>query len=137
MFKMVFKLGMAGVIVAGLSSQAFAHAHLKSSTPADKSEVNTPAELDLTFSEELNLRFTGVKVTGPKKYAVKTGDAMLMDGNVGLMVPLSEKLAPGAYTVSGMRFPPTDTRPMAHLTFTVKPDRPQTALEACRFFNAS
>lgn len=121
MFKMVFKLGMAGAIVTGLSSQAFAHAHLKSSTPADKSEVNTPAELDLTFSEELNLRFTGVKVTGPKKYAVTTGDAMLMDGNVELMVPLSEKLAPGAYIVEWHALSADGHKTNGAFTFTVKP----------------
>ncbi|PZM15257.1 copper homeostasis periplasmic binding protein CopC [Rhizobium tubonense] len=121
MFKTLVKLGMAAVVVTGLSSQAFAHAHLKSSTPADKSTVTAPTELDLAFTEELNLKFTGVKVTGPKKGVVKTGDAMLMDGNVGLMVPLPEKLEPGAYTVEWHALSADGHKTTGAYSFTVKP----------------
>jgi methionine-rich copper-binding protein CopC len=42
---------------------------------------------------------TGVKVTGPDKTAVQTGDAILMDYNTTLMVPISGTLGAGVYTV--------------------------------------
>jgi len=88
---------LAVVIFAG---QAFAHAHLTKSVPADKATVAiSPAELDLHFSEELDLKFSGAEIIGPNKASVKTGDAILTDEGKTLMVPLPEKLDPGAYEV--------------------------------------
>jgi copper resistance protein C len=115
------KLALAALAVAGLSTQALAHAHLKSSVPADKSTVTAPQELDLTFSEELNLKFTGVKVSGPNKSVIKTGDAMLMDGKVGLMVPITETLGPGAYTVEWHALSADGHKTTGTFAFTVKP----------------
>jgi methionine-rich copper-binding protein CopC len=121
MSKTLAKFGLAALAIASLSTEAFAHAHLKSSVPADKSTVAAPQELDLTFSEELNLKFTGVKVTGPNKSAIKTGDAMLMDGKVGLMVPVSEKLGPGTYDVEWHALSADGHKTSGTFTFTVKP----------------
>ncbi|UWU31792.1 copper homeostasis periplasmic binding protein CopC (plasmid) [Rhizobium sp. WSM1274] len=91
---------VAAAASIAFASQAFAHAHLKSAAPASDSTVKqAPSELDLTFTEGLNLKFSGVKVTGPDKAAVKTGGGSLMDGDMTLMVPVSEKLEPGKYTV--------------------------------------
>jgi copper resistance protein C len=98
MSRFTFSLA-ASLIGAALAGPAFAHAHLESATPADKSTVAAPSELDLNFSEDLNLKFTGIKVTGPAKTVVKTGDGMLMNANKTLMVPVSGKLAAGAYKV--------------------------------------
>ena len=92
-------LSFAAVASLGIAGQAFAHAHLKSSVPADKAAVVAPGELDLTFTEGLNLKFSGITVLGPKKEEIKLGDGMLMDDGKTLMVPVSDKLAPGAYTV--------------------------------------
>jgi methionine-rich copper-binding protein CopC len=121
MSKTLAKFGLAALAIASLSTAAFAHAHLKSSVPADKSTVAAPQELDMTFSEELNLKFSGVKITGPNKGAVKTGDAMLMDEKVGLMVPVSEKLGPGAYNVEWHALSADGHKTSGTFTFTVKP----------------
>ena len=113
---------VAAAASLAFASQAFAHAHLKTSTPADKATVTTsPSELDLTFSEELNLKFTGVKVTGPKKTEVKTGAAMLMDGDKGLMVPVSEKLDAGTYQVEWHALSADGHKTNGTYSFTVKP----------------
>jgi methionine-rich copper-binding protein CopC len=118
-FKPLAALAFAAAL--GLATQAFAHAHLASSAPADKATVTvSPAELDLSFTEELNLKFTGVKVTGPKAKAVKTGDAMLMDGDKGLMVPVSEKLEPGVYTVEWHALSADGHKTNGTYSFTVK-----------------
>ena len=110
---------LALVIFAG---QALAHAHLTESVPADKATVATaPAELDLHFSEELDLKFSGVKVIGPDKASVKTGDAMLMDEGKTLMVPLSEKLGPGAYKVEWHVLSTDGHKTTGTYGFTVKP----------------
>ena len=45
------------------ASAAFAHAHLKSQTPAADSTVAAPADLRLTFSEGVEATFTKVTVT--------------------------------------------------------------------------
>lgn len=72
-----------------LSNAAYAHAKLEAAQPPINGTVkDAPAELDLKFSEELNLKFTGVKVTGPDNKEVKTDGDMLMDGDKTLMVSL-------------------------------------------------
>jgi len=114
-------LSVATVASIALAGQAFAHAHLKSSVPADKSAVASPGELDLTFTEELNLKFSGVTVTGPDKGEVKLGDVMLMDGDKVLMVPVSDRLAPGSYTVDWHVLSTYGHKTEGNFTFTVKP----------------
>jgi len=109
---------LASVAFAG---QAFAHAHLKSSEPADKAAVASPSELDLTFTEELNLKFSGLTVTGPDKKEIKLGEGMLMEGNKALMVPVSDELAPGSYTVEWHVLSTDGHKTNGSFTFTVNP----------------
>jgi copper resistance protein C len=105
-----------------LSAPAFAHAHLKSAVPAmDGTVAAAPTELDLTFSEDLNLKFTGVQVTGPDKAAIATGQAMLMNKNMTLMVPLSGQLAPGVYTVEWHALSGDGHKTQGSYKFTVQP----------------
>ncbi|WP_426204405.1 copper homeostasis periplasmic binding protein CopC [Pseudomonas sp. TWP3-1] len=51
---------LASVLV---TSQAFAHAHLKSQTPAADSTVTAPADLRLVFSEGVEASFTKITLT--------------------------------------------------------------------------
>lgn len=113
---------IAATASMALAGQAFAHAHLKSSVPAaDSSVKQAPSELDLSFSEGLNLKFSGVTVTGPDKKAVKTGSATLMDGDATLMVPVSDKLAPGKYTVQWHALSTDGHKTNGSYSFTVAP----------------
>lgn len=109
---------IAGLIAAG---PAFAHAHLKSAAPAPDSSVAAPTEIDLTFSESVNLKFTGIAVSGPKKEAVQTGEAMLMDADTTLMVPIEGTLAAGVYTVTWHALSSDGHKTSGSFTFTVKP----------------
>ncbi|MBY5357677.1 copper homeostasis periplasmic binding protein CopC [Rhizobium leguminosarum] len=111
----------AGASIA-LASQVFAHAHLKSAAPASDSTVKqAPSELDLTFTEGLNLKFSGVKVTAPDKAVVKTGGGSLMDGDMTLMVPVSQKLTPGKYTVEWHVLSTDGHKTNGTYSFTVAP----------------
>ncbi|MEJ0097845.1 MAG: copper homeostasis periplasmic binding protein CopC [Bauldia sp.] len=122
MTKFVSVLGVASLLVLGLTGAAWAHAHLTSAVPATGGTVSVaPTELDLTFSEGVNLKFTGVKVTGPGNAEVHVGDAMLMDGDTTLMVPISGTLVAGAYSVAWHALSTDGHKTTGTYTFTVKP----------------
>jgi len=83
---------------------AFAHAHLESQLPAANSEVTTPKELRLNFSEGVEEKFTKVAISldGPAEsteiiqtQSVTTDPA---DKKVLIVTP-SVPLAPGNYKV--------------------------------------
>lgn len=118
MFRILSVTALASIALAG---QAFAHAHLASSVPADKAAIASPGEIDLTFTEELNLKFSGLTLTGPDKGEVKLGDGMLEDGDKVLMVPVSGKLAPGSYTVDWHVLSTDGHKTNGTFTFTVNP----------------
>lgn len=96
------RVAMAALGLLGASGQALAHAHLKAAVPAvDGAVATAPRELDLTFSEGLELKFSGLKITGPDKKTVPTGAATLQaGGDTALVVPLAASLPPGTYEVA-------------------------------------
>lgn len=113
---------LSALALVGFAGQAFAHAHLTESVPADKATVATsPDELDLHFSEGLDVKFSGVKIIGPDKALVKTGDAMLTDEGQTLTVPFPEKLAPGAYKVQWHVLSTDGHKSTGAYDFTVNP----------------
>ncbi|TPK89421.1 copper homeostasis periplasmic binding protein CopC [Mesorhizobium sp. B2-4-12] len=107
---------------ATLSSTACAHAHLEAAQPPINGTVkDAPTELDLKFSEELNLKFTGVNVTGPDKKQVETDGDMLMDGDKTFMVDLPAGLAAGTYKVEWHALSRDGHKTHGDYKFTVKP----------------
>ncbi len=114
---------LTGFGLFAAATPALAHAHLTAATPAAGGTVpTTPTELDLAFSEGLNLPFTGVKVTGPAGAAVATGKAALgPGGDTTLVVPVAGPLAPGSYTVAWHALSKDGHRTSGTYTFTVKP----------------
>jgi methionine-rich copper-binding protein CopC len=119
-FKFSFFAGILGLFMIG---QAFAHAHLASATPAvDGTVATSPAELDLKFSEVINLKFSGVKVAGPDNAIVATGAASLAEGDEStLVVPVSAPLAAGVYTVNWHVLSKDGHKTLGSYMFTVKP----------------
>ncbi|HHR5660661.1 TPA: CopC domain-containing protein YobA [Klebsiella aerogenes] len=83
------------------TASAFAHAHLQQQIPAADSTVSvSPKALTLTFSEGVELSFSGVTLNGPQNKPVATGKLARSDGNKAqLTLPLNEPLAAGEYTV--------------------------------------
>jgi methionine-rich copper-binding protein CopC len=109
-------------IATAFSSVANAHAHLSMATPAADSIVATaPTELDLKFSEDVNLKFSGVKVMGPNKAAGAMGPASLTDGDTTLIVPITDKLAAGTYVVDWHNLSKDGHKSHGTYKFTVKP----------------
>lgn len=111
------------VAIPFLTGPALAHAHLKSATPADGATVTAaPSELDLTFSEGLNLKFSGVKVTGSGGKAIATGESSLKaGGDTTLVVPLTDPLGSGVYTVNWHALSTDGHKTTGSYRFSVKP----------------
>jgi len=111
------------VIAVDMSDQAVAHAHLASATPAVDGTVSTsPAELELKFSEPVELKFSGLKVAGPDNSAVAIGAASLAKSEDStLVVPVSTTLGAGTYTVDWHILSKDGHKTQGSYTFTVKP----------------
>ncbi|SEP96734.1 hypothetical protein SAMN05216548_10265 [Faunimonas pinastri] len=113
----------AAAIGLGLSSTAFAHAHLKTTVPAAESTVSTsPAELDLGFSEGLDVAFSRAALKGADGKLVETGKAALKAGDGRtLVVPLMAPLQPGYYTVDWQALSTDGHKTTGSYGFTFKP----------------
>jgi copper resistance protein C len=116
-------LALATVVALGPAGHASAHAHLKSAVPAVSGTVAAaPTELDLTFTESIDLAFTGVALMGPGKETVETGEAKLKSGDdTTLIVPLAGALSAGAYTVSWHALAKDGHKTKGSYAFTIKP----------------
>jgi methionine-rich copper-binding protein CopC len=110
-------------VIVGLTGQALAHAHLESATPPANGTVTaSPSELDLEFSEGVNLAFTGVEVKGPDNTTIAIGKPTLRAGNdTTLVVPLSGALAAATYTVAWHALSTDGHKTHGSYTFTIKP----------------
>ena len=86
------------------ATPAFAHAHLESQLPAAGSEVTTPKELRLTFSEGVEEKFTKVAIsldgpgTGTEIIQTQSVTTDPADKKVLIVVP-AVPLAPGKYKI--------------------------------------
>lgn len=109
------------ILVAGFAGQALAHAHLKTEEPAASASVAAPQTLTLHFTEELNLHFSGVTVTGPNHKQVALGKAELAPKDVAtLIVPVTGTLVPGSYTVAWHALSTDGHKTQGSYRFTVK-----------------
>ena len=89
------------LLLAGLAGAnvAFAHAHLKSETPAQDSTVSAPAELRLVFSEGVEAALTKVEVSSNDKKVTLKSTATDPSDKKTLIVTPAAPLPPGQYKV--------------------------------------
>lgn len=93
-------LGLAAGSLMGLSPlTAAAHAHLTASNPAANATVAPPRSLNLSFSEALEPRFSGLQLTGPGGGSVKLVLSTSADRKALVATPATT-LGPGAYKVA-------------------------------------
>ena len=91
------------VTLASLSAAhwAFAHAHLKSASPAPKSVLQTaPTEVAIDFTEELEPKFSSIVVKDSAGSEVDQGDVHVAPTDAKHLVVSLKPLAPGTYTVT-------------------------------------
>lgn len=92
-------LALVALAVVITPALLFAHAMLVRSEPAkDAVLTSPPAEIRLWFSEQPDVRFSRVDLTGPKGRGVEVGTLSAIASN-GLRVPIPSKLLPGTYVV--------------------------------------
>lgn len=114
-------LGVITTAALCLSSAAFAHAHLKSAIPAVNGKTaKAPSDLSLTFSEALNIKFSGVKVMTTKHKLIHLGKTRLAKSNdKEMLVTLPEPLKAGKYTVQWHALSKDGHKTKGTYTFTV------------------
>ncbi len=89
-----------GTLLLCLSGTAFAHAHLRTASPAIGSTTQTaPTEVGLNFTEALEPQFSTIEVQDDHGQRVDTGDPHLAPGNPKHFSIALKPLAPGTYTV--------------------------------------
>jgi methionine-rich copper-binding protein CopC len=103
-----------------LATPAFAHAHLVSSSPADKAAVAPPDALTLTFSEAVELAFTKITLTAPAEVAVPLGTETLEPRGNSVSVPITGSLPAGAYSVEWSALSADGHKTSGAFSFTVK-----------------
>ncbi len=104
-----------------LASPAFAHAFLKTASPAVGSTVSQPpSQVLINFTEAVEPRFSTITVQTAQGAQVQTGKPHLVGGDAHLAVAL-KPLQPGTYTVI-WHATATDThKTEGKFTFTVAP----------------
>lgn len=100
---------------------ALAHAKLESSTPANAAIVTTaPTAISLKFSEGLELKFSGLTLTGPSGAVTPGAAALDPKDSTLLVVPLTAPLLAGTYTVDWHALSTDGHKSKGAYAFTVK-----------------
>lgn len=89
---------VVGGTVAATPTTAFAHSHLRSTSPAAHASVAEPmTEVTLTFDEPVKQTFSTIVVTGPDNVSYSRGDVRVVDSTAHQPV---YPLRSGGYTVT-------------------------------------
>jgi len=95
-------IGTVALLAVGLiAAPASAHPSLKSANPAaDAATTGSPTEIQLTFSEGLIAKFSGLELKDERGKTIATGAATVdPQDNKRLLVPVKTPLTAGRYTV--------------------------------------
>jgi len=117
MFKRTL-IAFAALILATVP--AFAHAVPKAMTPAPDSTVSAPTEISMTFSEELEPKFSVIKLLDSTGTVVSKEASVLDKANAKHMTLALPKLPPGVYTVQWTSSATDGHRLSRSYTFTIK-----------------
>jgi len=118
MFKRTF-IAFAALILTAIP--ALAHAVPKAMTPAPDSTVSAPTEISMTFSEELEPKFSVIKLVDSKGVVVSKEAAVLDPKNAKhLTLALPKGLPAGVYTVQWTSSAADGHRLSRTYNFTIK-----------------
>jgi copper resistance protein C len=101
---------------------AFAHADLATSNPSAGSTVKTaPMEISITFSEEVEPRFSGIEVQDAEGQRVDQGEAHSAGDHAKVLNVGLKPLAPGTYKVIWHNTSVDSHKEKGSFEFTFKP----------------
>jgi len=103
------------------ASQAFAHAHLKTASPAPGATVAPPAEILLEFTQELEVKLSSIAVRDGQGRSVAAGAAEAVPGDRKALKLRLKAIAPGTYTVEWAATSVDTHRVTGDYRFTVRP----------------
>jgi len=92
-------LPVASACVLFAAPQAFAHANLVSSDPAKDATIVSPKQITLHFSEALEMKVSGLKLTDTDGKPVAIKSVQAPDAKSLAAVPV-KALTPGLYTIT-------------------------------------
>jgi methionine-rich copper-binding protein CopC len=122
MFKQALLPTIALSLLVLSQRAAFAHADLKTASPAPASSVAEVKEIRLGFSEGVNPKFSGADLKDDAGKTVPTGSAIVDAKNrKELIVPVSAKLSPGTYTVEWHAVSDDSHRVKGRFSFKIAP----------------
>jgi copper resistance protein C len=114
-------LGGALAVVC-IASAAFAQARFVRAAPAAGSKVGSAPEVRLEFDESVAPRFSGLTLTAPHGVNIELGQPEVESGDPRvLVVPITNVLEPGAYTVSWLVVSFDNHSTRGEFSFDVKP----------------
>ncbi len=119
----LYSCALVAVLALASAGPALAHADLASSNPAAGAAVKTPpTEISITFTEEVELQFSGIQVLDANGKRVDEGKARTAPDNEKLLSIGLKPLAPGTYKVIWHALSAADSHKMkGSYEFTVKP----------------
>lgn len=113
---------IVALCAAAAASPAFAHAHLRSATPAVDSTVQTaPTQVAITYSEGVEPKFSTIEVQDATGKRVDKQDPHITPGDNKILSVSVPSLAPGAYKVIWHATAVDTHKTEGNFTFTIKP----------------
>ncbi|MGO4739145.1 copper homeostasis periplasmic binding protein CopC [Bosea sp. 2KB_26] len=103
------------------ASPAFAHAHLRTASPAEGATVNAPAEIVLGFTENLEVKLSSITVRDGQGQPVQAAPAEAVPGDSKALKVRLKATAPGPYTVEWAATSVDTHRVTGQYRFTVRP----------------
>jgi len=121
MFKInSLRTSVAVAAFALTAAPAFAHSHPVTMTPAPDSVVTAPTEVSIVFSEDLEPRFSSLKLVDSNRIVVSKEPSVLDPKNAKHMTLALPPLPPGVYTLQWMSSSVDGHRLSRSYNFTVK-----------------
>jgi methionine-rich copper-binding protein CopC len=124
MKKSIFSFGrwsMIAVVLLAFQSRAWAHAFLDHANPKVGSSVtNSPAEIKLWFTQDIEPAFSSIKVEDARGSEVDKKDTHLEPKSKSVLIVSLQQLPPGTYTVTWHVVSVDTHKTQGHFEFTIK-----------------
>jgi len=122
MFKKTSTVATALIAAILYNSAAFAHPEMRSAEPAAGAVTASPAQIKITFNENVLPQFSGVEVKDQAGKTMAIGKAAVNPADrKQLVVPVNEPLPPGDYKVEWHAVSDDTHRVKGSYSFSVAP----------------